>query len=265
MTTEEDTSKGQVPLSVPKSGLQTRSMFRIFAEKFSVDMGNSLFQVGWLLAATIIAGGFNYLANVLVGKLLGPEAYGIYGIFAALLAFSLILSAPMGVIQTIVANYSARYAATSSSLGRLGAVLNSTWRLLLPWAFGGALIIALLSGFIAGFLKIPSTLILLGFSFLPIVLFPVVLGALQGLQRFGKYGWGQITAATLRLLFGVGFILLGWGVSGALLGSVLAGLGAFLLGWWWLRDTYALVHPHLKLSEPKSKTLVLKYHAFRPS
>ncbi|MCK4726970.1 MAG: oligosaccharide flippase family protein, partial [Anaerolineales bacterium] len=188
-------------------------------------------------------------ANVVVGKLLGPEEYGIY---AALLAFSLILSAPMGVIQTLVANYSARYAATSSSLGRLGAVLNSTWRLLLPGAFGGALIIALVSGPIAGFLQIPSTLpvILLGFSFLPIVLFPVVLGALQGLQRFGRYGWGQITAASLRLSLGVGFILLGWGVSGALLGGVLAGIGAFLLGWWWLRDVHTgSTNPEFERSE----------------
>ncbi len=215
--------------------MQLRSIFHKIVAKRSFVISKSLWQVGWLLAATVIAGGFNYLANVLVGKLLGPEEYGVY---AALLAFSLILSAPMGVIQTLVANYSARYTATSGDMGKLGALLNSTWRLLLPWAIGGALIIALISSLIAGFLQITSTfpVILLGLTLLPIVLFPVVLGALQGLQRFGKYGWGQITAATLRLLFGVGFILLGWGVSGALLGSVLAGLGAFLLGWWWLRD-----------------------------
>ena len=138
-------------------------------------------------------------------------------------------------------NSSARIAATSSNLGKLGALLISTWRLLLPWAVGGALIIAFISGFIAGFLKIPSRLpvILLGFSIIPIVLFPVVLGALQGLQRFGRYGWGQITAAVLRFILGIGFILIGWGVSGALLGSVLAGFGAFLLGWWWLRDIHS--------------------------
>ena len=218
--------------------MRIKSNLRGISAKFSGEAGSSLWQVSWLLTATIIAGGFNYLANVLVGKLLGPEDYGIY---AALLAFSLILSAPMGVIQTIVADYSARYAATSSHLGKLGAMLISTWRLLLPWAFGGALIIVLISGVIAGFLKIPSRLpvILLGFSLIPIVLFPVVAGALQGLQRFGRYGWGQITAALLRFVLGVGFILLGWGVPGALLGGMLAGLGAFLLGWWWLRDVHS--------------------------
>jgi O-antigen/teichoic acid export membrane protein len=103
---------------------------------------------------------------------------------------------------------------------------------------GAALVIALLSGLIADFLHIPSAVpvIITGGSLLPIVLIPVVMGALQGLQRFGRFGWGQITAAFLRLGLGVGFILFGWGVSGALLGSLLAGLGAFLLGWWWLRD-----------------------------
>ncbi len=238
MTSEKETTQVQIPPAIQDSEFQNKSMLRGFAAKFSSGAGNSLYQVGWLLAATIIAGGFNYLANVFVGKLLGPEEYGI---FAALLAFSLILSAPMGVIQTIVANYSARIAATSSNLGKLGALLISTWRLLLPWAVGGALMIALISGLIAGFLQIPSRLpvILVGFSLIPIVLFPVVLGTLQGLQRFGRYGWGQITAAVLRLILGVGFILIGWGVSGALLGGVLAGFGAFLLGWWWLRDIHS--------------------------
>ena len=228
MTTEEETTKGQAPLSIPRPGFRFRSVIRGFAAKFSGGAGNSLYQVSWLLAATIIAGGFNYLANVLVGNLLGPEEYGVY---AALLAFSLILSAPMSVIQTFTADYSARYAATSSHLGKLGAMLISTWRLLLPWAVGGALIIVLVSNVIAGFLKIPSRLpvILLGFSVIPIVLFPVVAGALQGLQRFGRFGWGQISAAGLRLILGVGFILIGWGVSGALLGSVLAGLGLSLI------------------------------------
>ena len=99
MTTEDETTKGQTPLSIPKPGFRVRSVIRGFTAKFSGGAGNSLYQVSWLLAATIIAGGFNYLANVYVGKLLGPEEYGVY---AALLAFSLILSAPMGVIQTIV-------------------------------------------------------------------------------------------------------------------------------------------------------------------
>jgi O-antigen/teichoic acid export membrane protein len=156
----------------------------------------------------------------------------------------------MGVIQTIVANYSARYDATSTSHGKLAALLNATWRFLLPWAIAGALLFALLSGLIASFLNIstPYPVIVLGLSLIPIVLFPVILGALQGLQRFGRFGLGQITAASLRLVLGVGFILLGWGVSGALLGSVFAGLGAFLLGWYWLRDVRA-DHPKIESGE----------------
>ncbi|MCJ7661715.1 MAG: hypothetical protein MUO67_21420, partial [Anaerolineales bacterium] len=105
----------------------------------------------------------------------------------------------------------------------------------------GALLIALGSSLIAGFLHIPSPVpvIILGFSLLPAVLLPVALGGLQGLQRFGRYGWGQISATVLRLFAGIGFVLLGWGVTGALAGGVLAGLGAFLLGWWWLRDVHS--------------------------
>jgi O-antigen/teichoic acid export membrane protein len=142
------------------------------------------------------------------------------------------------VIHTVVANYSARFAATSNNLGRVGVLLKSAWRTLLPWAVGGALLVALASGLIADFLHIPTPVpvIVLGFSLLPAVLLPVALGGLQGLQRFGRYGWGQISGAVLRLSLGIGFILLGWGVTGALLGGVLAGLVAFALGWWWLRD-----------------------------
>ncbi len=208
MATEKETTSGQAALSIARSGTRFRSVLQRIAAKRSAPPGDALWQVGWLLAATVIAGGFNYLANVLVGKLLGPEEYGVY---AALLALSLILGAPTGVIHTVVANYSARFAATSSNLGRVGALLKSAWRTLLPWAIGGALLIALGSGLIAGFLHIPSPVpvIVLGFSLLPAVLLPVALGGLQGLQRFGRYGWGQISGAVLRLSLGIGFILLG--------------------------------------------------------
>jgi len=223
---------------------------------------DTLLQGGWLLAATVVAGGFNYLANVLVGKLLGPEEYGAY---AALLALSLVLGAPVGVIQTVVANYTARLAAASSDLGSVGALLKSARRTLLPWAIGGALLIALGSGIIATFLHIPSAMpvIVLGCSLLPTALLPVALGALQGLQRFGRFGGGQIATSVSRLGLGVGLILLGWGVSGALAGGVLAGLGTFLLGWWWLRDVHSAAteaelpaQPHLGNELSRFSTIV---------
>ncbi len=262
MTTEKETTRNQPSLSITKPGVDVRSNLRRLITRVSPGQISALYQVGWLLAATIITGSFNYFANVLVGKLLGPEEYGVY---AALLAFSLILSAPTGVIQTIVANYAARFAATSNSFGRLGAWLVSVRQMLLPWAIGVVVIIALASTPIADFLHIPSPtpVILLSFSLLPIVLFPVVLGALQGLRRFGRYGWAQISAAVLRLSLGVGFILLGWGVSGALLGGVLAGIGAFLLGWWWLRDVHsgASGHGFERSEEPRMGIEVSRFSA----
>lgn len=216
---------------------------------------NSLWQVGWLLAATVIAGSFNYLANVLVGKLLGPEEYGIY---AALLAFSIILGAPTSVIHTIVANYCARFAATSSSFRQVNTLLRSALRSLLPLGVAGVILIAIFSGLIATFLHIPSfvPVVVVGFSLLPTVLLPVSLGGLQGLQRFGRYGSAQIASGGLRLILGIGLVLLGWGVAGALAGGILAGLGAFMLGWWWLQDV--VTGPRNQEAEKPGKSILRK-------
>ena len=152
--------------------------------RLSTGVNKSLLQVGWLLAATIIAGGFNYLANVMVGKLLGPEDYGVY---ASMIALSVIFGSPAGVIRTIIANYSARFAATSSNLGRVGAILLTARKTLLPWAISGVILVILGSGFINDFLNIskPTPVIVVGFTLIPAVLMPVAFGGLQGLQSTG--------------------------------------------------------------------------------
>ena len=82
-TDQKNQALGQVALSIPKSGIRFKSdnvakESLLRASGYPV-LGGSLWQVGWLLAATvIIAGGFQLLLPMsLVGKLLGPEAYGV--------------------------------------------------------------------------------------------------------------------------------------------------------------------------------------------
>ena len=78
MATEKESSRNQIALSIGTVWAQLRNSVQGVVTARLKNQRSAVWQVGWLLAATVIAGGFNYLANVFVGKLLGPEEYGVY-------------------------------------------------------------------------------------------------------------------------------------------------------------------------------------------
>lgn len=222
--------------------MQDGQFARLRTSKGQIGLGRltlrleTLRQGSWMLAATLIAGGLNYLANAAVGRLLGPADYSIY---ASMLSLTLVLGAVTAIIQTVTTNYVAQLRATGR-MEDVGALLSYLLRRLLPWGVFGVALVWLLGHPLADLLHLPSPapVWVMGTVMLPIVALPVLQGGVRGLERYGAFGSTLIGMALLRLGIGVGLILIGWGAVGAVASLPLSNLGACALGLVWLVDVF---------------------------
>jgi O-antigen/teichoic acid export membrane protein len=172
---------------------------------------DDLLQHGGLMAAaTVLAGGFNYGYQVLVGRTLGAEQYGVFGALFAL--FYLLQVVGRGV------RFSAsRFAAELDDPDERAAFHRGF--LVRAAGFGVVSFAALVaaSPVIAAFLGLDSTL--------PVVAVAVTIaselvltanqGTLQGLQRFGPLGGFQVAQAGVKLALGAALVFAGFGLYGA--------------------------------------------------
>jgi len=169
---------------------------------------------GFLLIATGSGYAFSYLYLLVMGRLLGPETFGILGaLFAIFYSVCLVGQALMQAIATNVAEIKVRSgeSAAVSFFIKLGVKLSIIY--LLP-----ALILIITSGPIASFFHLTSTgpVILLAVSLFTALLLNTLLGLLQGLQKFRQFGiTGYLIAQGLKLITGVIFVWIGWDLMGA--------------------------------------------------
>jgi O-antigen/teichoic acid export membrane protein len=179
----------------------------------------------------------NYVYQLVMGRMLGPEQYGSFG---ALMALAYILSVPVQAIQATTVRRVASLDAERRWAGA-GAIARRT--LLRVGVFGliALAVLASLGPLIASFLRIGSAapvLILSGALYL-LLLGPALGGTLMGLQRFLKLGVMQIAGACGKLAFSVGLVALGAGLNGAVAGLTMGAWVCLLLGGWFLRDALA--------------------------
>jgi len=173
----------------------------------------------YLFIATFVANVLGYGYQVVMARLLRPEEYAV---LTALFGILILESISSQVIQSATAKLAAQYRARDEE-----AALHAFVR---RWAVrvgGGAaavgLLVALLSGAIAGALALPAlSVTLLGLTLFLALVFTFGLGLLQGLARFVWMGTALIAQAGARLAVGVVLVLAGLGVDGAFTGAMAA-------------------------------------------
>lgn len=180
----------------------------------------------WMLTATVLSGGLNYLVNMAMGRMLGPADYSVY---AALLTLHTTLMTLTGVGQTVVTNYAAQMAA----LGAWDRVRRLAGRAVIwcaPLGVGAAALIFVGAGLIARALQLPALppVYALAAAALPLALVPAALGLTRGLQRFGAFGGAQIGGAAARVGSGILLVSLGLGATGAVFSLFFATAGVVL-------------------------------------
>ena len=167
-----------------------------------------------------------------VGRVLAGEEFSLLAAFLALLA---IIQRPLSTLRTGVNHYSSLL----QKDGRIGDVqrLLRKWLLLtgVPAVLLGAVAVVF-SGPLAGFLHLSRTApVVIAGAVLPALFwFPILIGATQGLQRFGWSSAATIFGALVRLGLGAGFVWFlypacGWAMLGHGL-SIYASVGILFVG-----------------------------------
>ena len=173
----------------------------------------------YLFVATFVANVLGYGYQVVMARLLRPEEYAV---LTALFGILILESISSQVIQSATAKLAAQYRARGEE-----AALHAFVRRWAARVGGGAaavgLLVALLSGAIAGALALPAlSVTLLGLTLFLALVFTFGLGLLQGLARFVWMGTALIAQAGVRLAVGVLLVLAGFGVDGAFTGATAA-------------------------------------------
>ena len=214
------------------------------------------FQGALMAGAMVVAGGFDALVSILSGRWLSKEQFGI---FVAVTALLQVLVHVTNVIRTVVAYYTAEFTTHPDALSMIRAFFHRGWRWAWRWGVIAALIMAILSGFIARFMRIDSVLPLYAASFTLLMLFvrPVTDGTLQGVQHFIGLSSVLVLQSALRLIFAGILILAGWQAFGALLALPLATTSALLVAIWFLRAYFR--KPDVVVTLP---SVSLRYSAY---
>lgn len=189
---------------------------------------NNLAKQGiFLLAATTITNATNFLFNIIIGRLLGPTEYSI---LIALLSLLVIISVPTQTIQTVITKYSATFK-SKEDYEHISYLFTESLKRLTFFGMIGFLFFLAASKPIAKFLNIPTLtpIFVLGLTFGIALVAPVGRGILQGLQSFNQFAINSIIEAFLRLLLGIGLVLLGLKASGALAASSISAIIAIFL------------------------------------
>jgi O-antigen/teichoic acid export membrane protein len=191
-------------------------------------------QSSIVFSASMIANVCNYIYQIFVGRMLGPEAYGVFG---ALFAIFYLIAVFTGALQAGVGFFVSKFK-TAGELDQANSFLRQLILKSVLLGSAGFLLFALVSPWIAGFLNIGSTweVIIVGTVFLFTFLLPVTTGAFQGLQRFKEMSASTVISVLAKLGFAVTLIFAGYGIYGALGAVTMGSLAATVYSLWVLRD-----------------------------
>ena len=192
------------PASAPAAAHQHAAFFR---------------QSGWLMIASIGAGGLFYLVHLLSKKISVAE----YGAFGVMLAVAMCV--PNMPLQMVFAQQTARALATGRERA-LAGMIRLAWLGTLGLALLLAVVVLLWQHQILTAWKLPSTtglwitmaVVLLTFWF------PMFLGIMQGQQNFFWLGWVNILNAVVRLGVAATLVLFFAGASTEMITGVCLGL-----------------------------------------
>ncbi len=193
-----------------------------------------------LLSATFVGNLIQYLFHFAAGRILGPTDYGI---LASLLALSVILTAPIGIAQTVITQHTASFFARKE-IGRASVFAIDAAKALTVVSLAMFVLIALASPVIAVFLGIPSVwpVIAMGSLFLFAGPLTTLTGVLQGLQRFYGLAAQAVLGPGFRLIAGLLLISLGLGAAGALTATAVSNLAVLALTAPLIKDVLRPLH-----------------------
>jgi O-antigen/teichoic acid export membrane protein len=190
----------------------------------------------WMFVGSIAGGLLGYVFQVLMGRMLSTQEYGL---FNAMMALFIVLGAPLSTLMMVISRKISEYRARLD----VGSITHFYYSINIRTAIVGALILGVYLFFspqIQFYLKVPSVIpvYLLG-ALLFLTFLPAINNAfLQGLQRFIWISATSSFGVLLKIIFSAALVWLGYGVAGAIGGIILAVIAGWLI-------TYGVLHRSL--------------------
>lgn len=177
-------------------------------------------------ASTTLVNAGNYGLNLLLGRWLGPAAFGELSFAVTVM---LVLTLATSTVQTVVARFAAHYTAIDAQACLEGL---RQWAGRLAWVLGLGmlLVLAVAAPALAHFFHLSSvaSLLLLAAGMPFYFALGVDRGMLQGATRFGALTISYQAEMWVRLTASLALVAGGWGVAGATGGLLLSIIAAWL-------------------------------------
>lgn len=179
---------------------------------------------------------FAYLFQVVIARVLSAEDFGA---FNALNSLAVVIAAPVTVLPVVFSRYTVQL--MQDGLGQVKCLLTDSLRLFFLLSIFVFLIGLLALPWLKDYLHLEQStpIIIILVQLILSLLFPILIGVLQGLHRFGFMGIASSSVALLRFLGAVIFVyFLIWGVNGALFSTIFGMLAAMAIAYWGLKDVF---------------------------
>lgn len=165
-----------------------------------------------------------YIIHIGIGRYLGPESYGIFGVIVSLLGINYLFL--LSGVRDSVSKFTAETPSLAYTILKVGLKVQCLFSVILALFYLG------LSTAIGNWLKDSSLISYIRLSALAIpltALYSVYVGSLNGIRSFGKETVIKIVYSIAKVVLVFGFVLLGFRISGAICGYILASLVALLV------------------------------------
>jgi O-antigen/teichoic acid export membrane protein len=160
----------------------------------------------------------NFLFHFSMGRMLGPEDYGV---LAVLMSLAYIYSIPNEAIQTLISKYTSKLN-IKKEYGKIKFLLFKSLKKGIVVSIILFFMLSIISIFIANSLEINYWLIIfINLFIFSSFLTPIARGVLQGRKHFSKLGISMILESTIKLILAIVFVALGFKVFGAIMGLLL--------------------------------------------
>ncbi len=187
-------------------------------------------------AGTMVAGALGVAFQVTASHQLRPADYG--GVFAVVTLITL-LGLPASAFTLLMARSASRDKA-SGDLAASSNLLRGGTETLLIAGIALAILVAGSSSILGTFLQVPAVLILVAAAGLPFgMALPLLLGDLQGEQRFVAFSSLAVGQAGLKLGAAVAFGLV-WGPVGVIAGISIASALIYVIAFWLVRGRFVV-------------------------
>ena len=176
----------------------------------------------WLMMGGLIAGLFGYIFQVLMGRMLTVEDYGLFNV---LIAHAAMLSAPISTLMMIVSRKVSWFRASKN----YEHIKSYYFSIMIRAVCVSALLTILwfvFTGRVQAYLKVSDTtpIYLMGIVLLLTVPKIINYSFLQGLQSFKWLSVHNVFDVVLKTVAALVFIQFGYGVAGALGGTIFANI-----------------------------------------